>query len=106
MTGCARDEIVDDSEPEREEWRRERKKVSPRATHKLATTREVIELTDDESEGGYLQPSNIIDISGSAIIGQLCFVYLHLKCQIAPLTPALAKFYQVLCLLQRTIHIA
>jgi hypothetical protein len=106
MTGYTQDEIVDDSEPEREAWRRERKKVSPRATHKPATTREVIELTDDESEGGFLQPGNIIDISGGAIIGQLCFAYLHLKCQIAPLTQALAKFYRVLCLLQRTIPIA
>jgi hypothetical protein len=65
-----RDEIVDDSEPEREEWRQQRKKSNPKAIpNKPAVTRQVIELTDDESEGGYLhsiKSTDVIDISGSA----------------------------------------
>jgi hypothetical protein len=64
-----RDEIVDDSEPEREEWIRQRKK-SKAILDKPAVMREVIELTD-ESEGESITSTNVIDISGSAAIGRL-----------------------------------
>ena len=75
MTGGFRDEVVDDSEPERETWRREREALgifTPRARakpSKPAPTREVIELTDEESDS-HLQPTNVIDISGNATIEQ------------------------------------
>jgi hypothetical protein len=76
MTGNFTDDVVDDSEPEREQWRRERKKIiSSRSLHKPATTREVIELTDDESEGDQLQSATVIDISGNSAIFQLRIDY-------------------------------
>lgn len=71
MTGSFPDEIVDDSEPEREEWRRQKKKLKPIPQSPTSTTREVIELTDDESEGH--QP-DVIDISGSVNSGPFVLV--------------------------------
>jgi hypothetical protein len=65
-TGNFMDEVVDDSEPEREELRRKEKderKEKKRLT-KLAKSREeeneIIELTDGESNAG----GNTIEISG------------------------------------------
>ena len=102
MIGSFLDEIVDDSEPEREEWRREIRELS----HKSVTTREVIELTDDESDVNLLHRSRVIDISGSTASESVCSRSLTYICQITPPTPsqALRRLYQALCLLQRTVQ--
>lgn len=73
MTESFRDEIVDDSEPEREELRRQRKRTN--APKNPTTTREVIELTDDESEERLLHDTNVIDISGRVNFRQFNFGY-------------------------------
>ena len=63
--------VVDDSEPEREELRQKVRKLrknfkSNGATRGLEPSlkREVIEITDDESDTAYIRASSVIDISG------------------------------------------
>lgn len=55
MVLSLQDEVIDDSEPEREERRKlernAKKLMSPRRAPKLPISREVIEITDDEEAG-------------------------------------------------------
>jgi hypothetical protein len=83
MTPSFKDEVVDDSEPEREKWRQERKKSRGKASPNKLSTREVIELTDDESEGDQLQSIGVIDISG---------MHMHFPTSCQLLTPEMLDF--------------